>query len=73
MKGLFEAIDDKEVILEKLIEKPQLCMLLNENLPLNLINQLEQIFYVVEVEYENKMRAAVVCGYYRHPISNRKE
>ena len=73
MEGLFEAFDDKEVILEKLIEKPQLCMLLNENLPLDLINSLEQIFYVVEIEHESKMRTAVVCGYYKHPISNRKE
>ena len=72
MKGLFEALDNKEIILEKLIEKPQLCMLLNENLHLNLINQLEQIFYVVEVEYESKMRAAVVCGYYKHPRSNKE-
>ena len=73
MKGLFEVYDDKSVIQQKLIEAPQLCMLLNRNLPLKGIYDLEQEFYVVEVEHEGEMLTANICGFYKKPRSKFKD
>ena len=73
MEGLFEVFDDKSVIQQKLIEAPQLCMLLNKNLSLEVIYHLEQDNYVVEVEHEGEMCPATICGFHKKPISNQSK
>ena len=55
------------VMFEKLIEDPQLCMLLNKDLSTAQLAGLAATFFVVDVEYEGETRFAVVCGLYRKP------
>ena len=55
-------------LFEKLIEQPQLCMLLNPDLSTEQLSMLAGTFFVVDIEHEGKTRLAVVCGHYRkHP------
>ena len=55
------------VMFEKLIEEPQLCMLLNKDLSTAQLAGLADTFFVVDVEYEGEIRFGVVCGLYRKP------
>ena len=52
-------------LFEKLIEEPQLCMLLNKDLSTAQVAGLTNTFFVVDVEYEGETRLAVVCGLFR--------
>ncbi len=61
----FEIHDDPSEILDKLIEKPRLCMLLNIELTKGQLAMLYNTFCIVEIEYEGQMRQAIVCGFYQ--------
>ena len=52
-------------IFEKLIEEPQLCMLLNKDLSTAQLASFADTFFVVDIEHEGETRFAVVCGYFR--------
>lgn len=56
------------VLFEKLIEEPQLCMLLNRELSTAQLAALADTFFVVDVEHEGETYFSVVCGHYRKPI-----
>lgn len=52
-------------LFEKLIEEPQLCMLLNPNLSTTQVAALTDTFFVVDIEHEGHTRLAVVCGLFQ--------
>ena len=54
-------------IIDKLLDTPRLCMLLNPDLSQQQIQSLVDTFYVVDIEHEGEQRFAVVCGFYLRP------
>lgn len=59
--------DQPSKILDKLLDEPQLCMLLNPELSQQQIQALVDVFYIIDIEHEGEQRLAVVCGFYLRP------
>lgn len=51
-------------IFDKLIEEPELCRLVNENVPDVVLRRLRRTLWFIEIEHERRMREGIVCAYF---------
>lgn len=59
--------NDDFTILDKLIKKPRLCYLFHKHVPEAKIEELKELYDIVEVTYYNKKRYGILCCYYEPP------
>ena len=74
LESLSEALligNDPSKIFERILVKPQLCILLNPNLTYKQIAQIVDVLDVVPVDHENEQRLAVILT--THRIDPEKE
>ena len=68
LEAMSEALlisDDPSKLYERIITKPQLCILLNEELTTNQIFELAQALNLVQVEHEGQQRFATLLSVHK--------